>query len=249
MKNKIFKAALVLGSAFLLQPAFAQSSHFEDPNGNDVTGDTIDYWVPANGSHQCDFNQVNTSGTSITYKVQKTNTVITSTATTWFCVYHNADAGDLQSQCYIPSTTMSANFVTDSAEYNMLLCDYAAGSAFGITIVRYKFFNINNPNDTAVLWLRYNVTPVGVAESHNATLGEPYPNPATDNIAVSYNFTNDSKGTVMVTDLTGKTVYTQQVAAQNGMLYIETSSWAKGVYMLSLTDENGIAARRKIVVQ
>lgn len=242
-------AALVLGSAFLCQSAIAQSSHFEDPNGNDVTGDTIDYWVAISGSHQTDFDQVNTSGQTITYKVQKTNTVITGTASTWFCVYHNADPGDVQSQCYIPSTTLSGNFITDSSSFNMLLCDFAAGTSPGITIVKYKFYDINNTNDSCTIWLRYNVTPTGIAESHNATLGEPYPNPATVNFAVSYNFTDDNGGNAVVTDLTGKTIFTQSLSAQSGMLNIETSTWAKGVYMLSLTDENGIAARRKIVVQ
>lgn len=249
MKNKIFKAVLVLGTAFLVQPAFAQTSHFEDSNGNNVTGDTIDFWVPVNGSHQIEYNQINTSGTTITYKVQKTNTVITSTATTWFCVYHNADLADLQSQCYQPATLVSAAFVTDSGAFNMLLCEFAAGSSPGITIVRYKFFNTSNPNDTTVMWLRYNVTPVGIAETQNATLGEPYPNPATTNVAVTYSFTGSTKGNAVITDLAGNVVYTQQVPAQSGILNIETSAWAKGVYMLSLVNENGIAARRKIVVQ
>ncbi len=246
--NTILKAALVLSSAFLVSTAFAQS-HYEDPNGNNVTGDTIDYWVPANGSHQTHFDHINTSGSTVTYKVQKTNTVITATAATWFCVYHNADPADLQSQCYIPNTTVSGNFITDSSSFNQLLCDFSAGSTFGITIVRYKFYDVNNPNDTAVLHLRYNVTPVGIAESHNAILGEPYPNPATNNFSVAYSFADNIGGTVNVTDLTGKVVYTLSLAPQNGILNIETSSWAKGVYMLSLTDENGMAARRKIVVQ
>lgn len=249
MKNNIFKAALVLGSAFLFQPAFAQSSHFEDPNGNNVTGDTIDYWVTINGSHQTDFDQINTSGSTITYKVQKTNTVITSTATTWFCVYHNADAGDLQSQCYIPNTTMSGNFITDSSSFNMLLCDFAAGSSPGITIVKYKFFDINNTTDTCTIWLRYNVTLTGIEESHNATLGEPYPNPATNNVAVAYNFYNENGGNATITDLAGKVIYTETLSSKEGILRLETSGWAKGVYMISLVDESGIAARRKIVVQ
>lgn len=248
MKKNIFKAALVLGSAFLFQPAFAQQ-HFEDPNGNDVTGDTIDYWVAVSGSHTTDFDQINTSGQTITYKVQKTNTVITATASTWFCVYHNADPGDLQSQCYIPNTTLSGNFITDSSSFNMLLCDFAAGTSTGITIVKYKFFDVNNTNDSCTIWLRYNVTPTGIPESHHAILGEPFPNPATTNFSAAYSFSNDNGGNAVVTDLSGKTVYTQSLSAQSGMLNIETSSWAKGVYMLSLTDENGIAARRKIVVQ
>jgi hypothetical protein len=249
MKNILLKAALVLGSAFLFQQGSAQTSHFEDAWGNDVTGDTMDYWVAANNSHQIHFDQVNTSGAQQTYKFYKTNTVITSTATTWFCVFHNADAADLQSQCYIPTTQQSANFVTEAQEFNQLLCDYAAGSVFGITIVRYRAVNINDPMDTAVIWLRYNATPVGIAEPNSATLGEPYPNPATDNISALYSFINDNGGTAVVYDMAGNAVYTQALRNESGLLKIETATWAKGVYMLSLTDENGIAARRKIVVQ
>jgi hypothetical protein len=250
IKKNILKAVLVIGIAFLFQPAaFAQTSHFEDPNGNNVTGDTIDFWVPIGGSHQSDFDQVNASADQVTYKVQKTNTVVTPTCTTWFCVYCNGDIANQQSQCYSFNITMSDPFITDSGAFNMLLCDFAAGTSPGITIVKYKFFNTTDANDTAVLWIRYNVTPTGIAESHNAMLGAPYPNPATNSFTAAYSFTDDNGGNVTVTDLSGKTVYSQYCAAQSGTLTIETSSWAKGVYMLSLTGENGIAARRKIVVE
>ncbi len=248
MKNRFLKAVLVIGSAFLLQPALAQH-HVEDAWGNDVTGDTMDYWVAVSGSHQIDFDHINASGNQVVYKVQKTNTVITGTASTWFCIFHNADPADLQSQCYIPTTTMSGSFTTENGEFNMLLADFAAGTSTGITIVKYKFFDENNPTDTNVIWLRYNVTPVGIAESFTTTLGEPYPNPATDNVSVAYNFTNENGGNATITDLAGKVIYTETLSSKEGILRLETSAWAKGVYMISLADENGSAARRKIVVQ
>jgi len=249
MKKFLFKAVLVLGSVFLCQAAVAQSSYFEDSSSNDVTGDTLDYWVAIGADHQIYFDQINTSGQTITYKVQKTNTIISPTATTWFAVYHNGDQFDLQSLCYAPSTALSFSMITDSSSFNRLWCYFSAGTSPGITIVKYKFFDVNNTNDSATIWLRYNVALTGIAESHSATLGEPYPNPTSANFSAIFNFSHDNGGNAEVTDLSGKVIFTQALAAKNGILNIETSSWAKGVYILSLTDENGIAARRKIVVQ
>jgi len=253
MKKNLLKAALVFGSAFLFsaQSRAQVTSEVRDfYNSNVVTNDTINFWVNLGSAHAYNFNQYNISASQVTYKVRKTNTQMMSGAQSNFCVYHNNDAADPQSQCYIPSITLSGTFITAPGEYNTLLADFNSGTTTtGVSIVRYTFFDVSNPNDSVNIVLVYNVTPVGIAESFVTTLGEPYPNPATDNVSVAYNFTNENGGNVTVTDVAGKVISTEVLSSKEGILQLETSAWAKGVYMISLTDENGIAARRKIVVQ
>lgn len=252
MKKFIFKAVPFFGIAFLL-PAFVSaqiSSEIRDENSNVITGDTLYYWMPPATSHRVDLNQYNISSNSITYKVTKIESTITSGASAWFCIYHNGDSADVQSHCYLPSVfTTPHTFVTSPGDFNMLLADFYSGTNYGTSIIRYRFYDINNPNDTVLITMVYNVTPAGMGESFAGSLGEPYPNPATSFVSIPYNFSNNNPGNTVVTDINGRMVYTQILPAQSGVLYIETSSWANGIYLLSLTDENGIVARRKIVVQ
>lgn len=253
MKKNLLKAALVFGSAFLLTAqSYAQvSSEVRDYyDSNLVTGDTIHFWVGMGTLHVYNFNQYNISSVPVTYKVRKVNLQLMNGAHSNFCIYHNDDLADPQSQCYIPSVTMSGTFTTDPGEYNTLLAEFNPGTTTpGVSIVRYTFFDNNNAADSVILTLVYNATPVGMTESFVATLGEPYPNPATDIVSAAYHFSNENGGNAVVTDLTGKAVYSQALYSRDGILQLETSAWAKGIYMISLTDENGIAARRKIVVQ
>jgi hypothetical protein len=115
--------------------------------------------------------------------------------------------------------------------------------------VRYKVSDINNPSDSIDLTLIYNVTAVGIAEQGSTTVGEPYPNPSNGNVSVSFAFSNANSGTAVATDINGRVVYSEAINAPNGILNVETSGWANGVYVLTIADENGIATRRKIVVE
>ena len=88
-----------------------------------------------------------------------------------------------------------------------------------------------------------------IAFSLVLSIGPVLAAPGDNGNAGNGNAANGNSGTATVTDLSGKVVYTQSLQSQSGTLYIETYAWAKGAYMISLTDENGMGARRKIVVQ
>lgn len=254
MKNIFLKAALVLGSAFLLSnDSKAQvSSEVRDyyNNSSILTNDTVWFWVPMGTLHVYNFNQYNIDSVSITYKTRKTNVQLMSGAHSNFCMYHNDDMGDPQSQCYTPTVTLSGNFSTDPGEFNTLIADFSPGTTTpGVSIVRYTFFDINNVNDSVDLVLVYNATPVGITEANGVNVSEPYPNPSNGSVSVNYGFVNANSGTATITDVAGNVVYVQSLSAANGIMNIETSQWAKGMYLLNITDENGVAVHRKIVVQ
>ena len=77
-----------------------------------------------------------------------------------------------------------------------------------------------------------------------------YPNPATDRLYVvtdQYGRTG-SRVQVTVHNLAGLPVYSSKYDVKDGMKAhtIETSSWAGGIYFVTLTDEKGNRAVRKI---
>lgn len=253
MKKFILKAIPVFGIAFLFASgARAQSTmNIRDfYNGNVVTNDTVYFWVNIGQAHQYLFNQTNISAGTVTYKVIKANVQLVSGALSNFCIYHNNDAGDPQSQCYIPSVTQSGNFITDPGEFNTLLADFGPGNTPGVSIVKYKFYDIANPNDSTQLVLVYNATPVGIAESFvGGSLGEPYPNPANGAVAVPYELGNSGSVHLVVTDAVGRMVHNEMLTFTSGTAYLNTESWADGIYFITLVSDGEAFARKKMMVQ
>ena len=69
-----------------------------------------------------------------------------------------------------------------------------------------------------------------------------YPNPAKENLNVSFESTLGA--TVSLTDIVGNTVYTTGVTAGQNEIKMNTSSFTKGMYILTVTTEKGKASRK-----
>ena len=77
-----------------------------------------------------------------------------------------------------------------------------------------------------------------------------YPNPATDNATVSFNLNNASDVKVVVTDLAGNAVYTNNVANAAAGKYefaINTNEMAAGVYTVNFTANNTVVTKKLVI--
>jgi hypothetical protein len=72
-----------------------------------------------------------------------------------------------------------------------------------------------------------------------------FPNPVSEIANIQF----ETAGTyqVEVIDITGRAIYNNQTATQN--LQINTSDWAAGIYAVTISNENGLIERKKIVKQ
>jgi photosystem II stability/assembly factor-like uncharacterized protein len=77
----------------------------------------------------------------------------------------------------------------------------------------------------------------------NEILLNIYPNPV-DNLA-NISFPENGNYNIQVVDMTGRLIYTAQVSAQN--LQLNTSSWAAGMYYVSIFNEKGQWESKTIV--
>jgi Secretion system C-terminal sorting domain len=73
-----------------------------------------------------------------------------------------------------------------------------------------------------------------------------YPNPAKETLNVSFEAT--SNATVSLTDIVGNTLYTTAATAGENEIKINTSSFTKGMYILTVSTEKG-KATRKVSIQ
>lgn len=247
MKN-IFQKAIPFGIAFLFSlNAQAQvTSEVRDYwDSTDVTNDTMYFWVGQGDAHAWNFNQTNIGSSQVTYRYRKTYVQMQSGASALFCVYHNDDINDPQSQCYGPTVFFSANFITDPGEHNTLIADFNSGTTTpGISIVQYHIWDVNNIADSVNLTLVYNVTPVGMAESFgDDVIGEPYPNPSGSVFNIPVNNVQD--GWITICNAQGQLVAEKSIL-NSSLITIDATSWAEGVYFVMLHSGNGevIAQRR-----
>jgi hypothetical protein len=102
---------------------------------------------------------------------------------------------------------------------------------------------------TSTPMVRMNFSAAGINEN-NANFGlNVYPNPAANETNVTITAENASV-VVVLTDVSGKAVYSNNLGTVNGMknLNINTTNFANGIYMVNVTS-NGTVTTQKLVVR
>lgn len=88
--------------------------------------------------------------------------------------------------------------------------------------------------------------PVGIEENKNETLFSIYPNPSSSVFFIELEKINQDNITLEITNVTGTVLYSQKVTTSNTI--INTDSFSKGIYFLSIRKNNGISTK-KIIIQ
>lgn len=87
----------------------------------------------------------------------------------------------------------------------------------------------------------------GINEIDGVANFNVYPNPATDNVTISYALESNSAMKVSITDLNGNVIETISSAMQNAgiqKINVSTESYAAGVYFVQIENENGVATTK-----
>ncbi len=80
-------------------------------------------------------------------------------------------------------------------------------------------------------------------ETFNTTSISIYPNPATDNVTVSFN--ESVSGTVSIVDLHGNVVATKSISGNTSN--ISTVDFASGVYVVKINSDKGVAVKQLVI--
>jgi hypothetical protein len=119
----------------------------------------------------------------------------------------------------------------------------------GIKITDLSTIGLADPN---ALMIRLSpISYLGVNDIDADQFGlSVYPNPANDEVNVSFNLTNEALVNVTVTDLAGKVVYTSNgesnVAGAHSMK-INTSNFSNGVYMVNFKANNEVSTQKIVI--
>ncbi len=121
--------------------------------------------------------------------------------------------------------------------------DYHAGSALGISILKYHFFEESNPENAHQLTLIFNTTSVGLAESETENF-RVYPNPSLGMLFFDFgNVMQD--GELQIFNSLGSLITQAPIYGSNGVLTIQLAS---GQYFCRVMRKNGQSESKKIVI-
>ena len=156
--------------------------------------------------------------------------------------------------CFDPSVTVSP-FTLDLAAGESSTNDqfhlvYYPANQYGTTIVKYRFYDerINEPAREIVV--KFITDEVGIDEPIAAKLFNAYPNPATSNVTIQYDFAGcSSNANIVITSLVGNRVYSQALSNNSGKANIDLSNLVAGIYFYSLEVNGQAISTKKLIVK
>ncbi len=129
--------------------------------------------------------------------------------------------------------------------------DYMPIGNPGVTIMRYTFFDNDNPNDSTHFFVEFNAGTVGMTDLQvtEPEFSNPYPNPAQDRVSFDYVLPYDVRSaSVKIHNLMGTLVKESPLSDRSGKVTIDVSDLNDGFYFYSITVNDEIYETKRFVI-
>jgi hypothetical protein len=185
----------------------------------------------------------NISNTGLDVKVSKFEVDLIPGSSNTFC----------WGMCFPPNTYVSPfpQTILPGATCSEFSGHYNPNANSGVSIIRYTFFDMNNPTDTVCFYTEFNAGTVGIndATSEKARVSNAYPNPASGSTSVDYVLpATASKASIKVRNLLGSLVREVKLTERAGTATIDLNGLNDGVYFYSFVVNNQTVETKRLVV-
>lgn len=225
------KITIFLSLALLTSSLFSQIIIKEaDCNNAYNDGDT----VLVTADEEFYFSIYNASDSSITYQVVVTDATFPA-GSEWldFCV-----AGSCS--WLLPTDELPKIFPSENTQVNLApeTCDsephiiYHSGTAVDDFIVKIKFEHTYVPEDTVVLFFKYDYSLADINSVHKNNGISISPNPASSQVFVTYDVENSEY--VELYDIKGNLIQQFSVNSDRGDFYMNTMYLPEGIYLIKI---------------
>ncbi len=123
---------------------------------------------------------------------------------------------------------------------------------YGTSIVKYSFFNKDDFNVIATLYVKYMLGYEGVDNEgyKGAKFTDIYPNPASTKAVLNYKLPNSVKsGEVKIINLVGKTLKTIPITNREGKISIDVSDLSQGIYFYAINLDGVTVKTKKLIIK
>lgn len=234
------KKSVLAICGLLMSTGLVLGQTFETSNVQSWTGGTpSDMLLTAHASVK------NVSGGSLSTAVQYNEVSLVSGADHYFC----------WAVCYTPGA-VTDGFVSphpielaDDEISHVFYADYLPQGTSGISTLEYCFLNANDTTQKSCFQMVFDTENVGVEDAQTLIVLSAYPNPASDELTISYQFANDIKNpTIEIYDMLGSKVKSVKLEDLAGKQVIDTSVLPSGMYFYKMASASMDLGLRKFMV-
>lgn len=212
---------------------------------NEIEGDTIVVDCSPNEVFVflLDIKVLNTNNQNVRILVKKTELEIAEGSENSFC----------WGACYLPSAIvsfLSVELGSGESDSTSFRGEFMPQGTTGTTIVKYVFFDQDNPADSTYFTAVYNSNSTGIDISANNYFVSPiYPNPA--NIKASFRYYVDPvlNNRFRVTNLIGVEIINRLVNESSGIIDFDVSDIGQGIYFFSFSNNEKILSTQKLIIR
>lgn len=250
--NNYYAAISTALSLFYAVSTSAQVVTITDVDGNVVNGSTVLISDVPMGDGQIlgeGLAVENTSGSFRTINVRRTEVSVPSNTGNYFCwdlCYSEVMAGTRVIWTSLDPIPMDTGFVA-----NGFHAYYKPYNIEGTAIFRYVWYDVDSPNDTAWVNIRFDVHTVGIAENTSPVLNfEVFPNPSTaSDITLNYDLATAAPGTrLALYNVLGERKLVRAIATAKGKVVLHESELGSGVWFAVLERNGKPLATKRVVV-
>ncbi len=121
----------------------------------------------------------------------------------------------------------------------------------GVSILRYTFFDMNNPADSVCFYTEFNAGTVGINDpaKDEVSVSNAYPNPASGSTSIDYVLPpSATKATIQVRNLLGSLVREVKLNDRTGTATVDLTGLNDGVYFYSFVVDNQTVETKRLVI-
>ncbi|MFC2101638.1 T9SS type A sorting domain-containing protein [Bacteroidota bacterium] len=238
MKKLVLLISLLTIAGFL---GYSQSlSLIYDGNAIPNDGQVVYTGEPSSSLIVAYMGVTNNSGATLSVMCKKVEIFLVAGSQNTFC----------WDNCYPPNVYVSlgSNEITPGETNTLFTGDYEPLGNAGQSIIRYVYYDVNNPNDSVCFQALFNAYPLGLEDrAEAASLSAAYPNPASSQASFNYSVEEGASAYILVRNVLGATVKEIQVTG-SGVARISTLDLSEGVYFYSMVVNGQTQSTRKLIV-
>ncbi len=128
---------------------------------------------------------------------------------------------------------------------------YLPNDNYGLTTIRYTFYNQSNVNDTASFIVNYNYGYLSVDDLlAQSMISSVYPNPARNSFTIDYQLSKGvNSASVKVYNIVGQEIKTESMHGLNGRCEIPVSLLPDGIYFVSVTFNGQAVKTQRLIIR
>jgi len=243
--NSMKRNLLLLSVMLFAGTVFSQMTlSLSDSSGSMANDDTRTYQLPASTETIYAYAFITNNGaTTMTVKVKKVELSLANGSTNTFC----------WGACFPPDvyvSPISIDIPAGGTNYFDFLTEYYPNATVGQSLIRYVFFDVNNPTDTVCFKVLYSTFPMGIGgeTAGRAQLSAPYPNPSSE--VVHFNYQSEmADARLVVVNMLGTKVADLMFTVKEGKITLPVAKLPQGVYFASLISGTERLQTQRFVVR